>query len=240
VTFSRNSAPDNGAAINGPGGAVMIQDSILWDTGSDETFHDAFGTLSVSDSLIRGGCPSGATCDGRIIDENPLLGALAYNGGPTKTRDLRHGSLAIDAGNDLTCEVDDQRHHARPFDGNGNSIEACDMGAFERGAPTTTVITRDKPDSSISRAAVTVRVSVNSGFEVPTGHVAVSSADSHCTITLKSGVGSCVLHPITTGVQTIRAKYAGAEFLEPSADTEPHRVTAKTAVRLTLSPNPVA
>ena len=66
---------------------------------------------------------------------NPLLGALANNGGPTQTHALIPGSPAIDAGNPgtpggggSTCVTTDQRGVARP------QGAACDMGAVERRA----------------------------------------------------------------------------------------------------------
>jgi hypothetical protein len=56
----------------------------------------------------------------------PLLGPLAYNGGPTPTRELESGSPAIDL---IPCTgvSFDQRGARRPF-GDG-----CDAGAFEVG-----------------------------------------------------------------------------------------------------------
>ena len=72
------------------------------------------------------------------------------------------------------------------------------------------------------------KVSVNSGFDTPAGRVAVSSSDSSCTITLAAGAGSCILHPVAGGRQTITAVYRGGEFLEPSSNTELHHVSAPT------------
>ena len=56
---------------------------------------------------------------------NPLLGALAANGGPTKTHALPAGSPAIDAAG-LVCPAVDQRGVTRP------QGPACDAGAFEK------------------------------------------------------------------------------------------------------------
>ena len=74
----------------------------------------------------------GATA-GTAID--PLLGPLAFNGGPTQTHALLAGSLAIDSGsNALAVDptpaalVNDQR--GAPFDRIFNTT--VDMGAFER------------------------------------------------------------------------------------------------------------
>ena len=76
--------------------------------------------------------PAAGVDIGDILD--PML---ADNGGSTPTHALVPGSLAIDAGqadctdaggNPLTT---DQRGSPRPVDGNGDSVAACDIGAFE-------------------------------------------------------------------------------------------------------------
>lgn len=70
---------------------------------------------------------------------DPLIGALADNGGPTQTHALQLGSPAIDAitGNctDLsaTAITQDQRGFSRPVDGDDNGSVNCDIGAFEVG-----------------------------------------------------------------------------------------------------------
>jgi hypothetical protein len=56
---------------------------------------------------------------------DPLLGALADNGGPTDTMALPAGSPAIDAGTNVGCPATDQRGVTRP------QGSACDIGAFE-------------------------------------------------------------------------------------------------------------
>ena len=55
----------------------------------------------------------------------PLLGALADNGGPTLTHALLTGSPAIDAGNDAACPATDQRGVTRPQGAH------CDIGSYE-------------------------------------------------------------------------------------------------------------
>jgi CSLREA domain-containing protein len=68
----------------------------------------------------------GTTCGLSITSADPLLGALADNGGPTQTMALGAGSPAIDA-NTESCPPPaiDQRGVARP------QGPACDIGAFE-------------------------------------------------------------------------------------------------------------
>lgn len=76
-------------------------------------------------------------------DVNPLLGALANNGGETPTHALLTGSPAIDNGvndvavdpsNFITALAFDQRGtgFARIRDGNGDGSAIVDIGAFER------------------------------------------------------------------------------------------------------------
>jgi beta-glucanase (GH16 family) len=61
-----------------------------------------------------------------LIIADPLLGALADNGGPTQTHALLAGSPAIDAADAAASPATDQRGTARPL-GAGH-----DIGAFER------------------------------------------------------------------------------------------------------------
>lgn len=83
------------------------------------------GTIGVNtNNLVEdGSCAAASSGD-------PLLDALADNGGPTQTMALLPGSPAIDAGDDVTCAdapVDglDQRGVARP------QGPHCDIGAYE-------------------------------------------------------------------------------------------------------------
>jgi hypothetical protein len=76
------------------------------------------------------GCAFAANMD--ILDQDPQLGPLADNGGPTWTHALDPASPAIDAGNPAGCLgpgdvplTDDQRGELRP------AGDACDIGAFE-------------------------------------------------------------------------------------------------------------
>jgi LPXTG-motif cell wall-anchored protein len=61
----------------------------------------------------------------------PGLGALAANGGPTKTQLPLTGSAAIDHGIATGCPSVDQRGVKRPQDGDGNGTAVCDAGAVE-------------------------------------------------------------------------------------------------------------
>jgi CSLREA domain-containing protein len=107
--------------------------------GGDE--FDATGQLGVpnnvtaNNTLIEGSYSVSGTFSGanNILGQDPKLGPLTNNGGPTQTLALLPGSPAIDAGNNGTCETTDQRGVARPYDGDKNGSAICDMGAFEVG-----------------------------------------------------------------------------------------------------------
>jgi hypothetical protein len=73
---------------------------------------------------LESGTSCGFTGTGDLQNANPLLGALADNGGPTQNMALLPGSPAIDVG---SCEqTTDQRGIARP------QGATCDIGAYER------------------------------------------------------------------------------------------------------------
>jgi CSLREA domain-containing protein len=89
-----------------------------------------------SDTLV-GGAP--------VAFEDLALGALADNGGPTRTHALLSGSFAIDAGDADACAATpvsnlDQRGGVRPVDGDADGTAICDVGSFEA-ADTDTIFT---------------------------------------------------------------------------------------------------
>ena len=62
-------------------------------------------------------CGLNSIVNGDLQNTDPLLNALADNGGPTFTHALQSTSPAIDAGDNDLAEAADQRGINRPVDG---------------------------------------------------------------------------------------------------------------------------
>ncbi len=154
LTITGNDADTDGDNV-GMGGGVQgnfrIENTIIaGNTQVNSTFPapDCSGTLTSAGYNIIGSqvnCTITAGPGDQIglsgAEIDPLLGAIAYNGGPSRTHPLLTGSPAIEIGNPGGCTWDDdndggastaesilnedQRGETRPFDVN------CDAGAFE-------------------------------------------------------------------------------------------------------------
>ncbi len=152
VTLAGNTAD----TVNGAGGVggnlnlsdvaspkVTVQDTIIagGSTGSGGTNPNCDGAVSTDaghnlESTTPSECGLSAAKDD-VIGKDPLLAALADNGGATETMALGAGSPALGAGGQCTDPShggqplgDDQRGEPR-----GNP---CDIGAFEGQAPKST------------------------------------------------------------------------------------------------------
>ncbi len=95
------------------------------------TSHNVFGQNSTSGTTgftlnITDIVPAGAV--NAVIDTN-----LADNGGLTLSHLPAAGSVAIDAGEPVNCEfnVRDQRNFIRPWDGDNDGDDRCDIGSVE-------------------------------------------------------------------------------------------------------------
>lgn len=77
------------------------------------------------DHNLESGTDCSFTAAGDKQGADPVLGAVANNGGDTDTQALGAGSPAIDAAAAASCPATDQRDVPRP------QLGGCDMGAFE-------------------------------------------------------------------------------------------------------------
>jgi len=131
-TFSGNSATGEGGAIILYNDTLNLASTIIANNtdknGANEIFDLGSSTVNATNSLIQ--VTSGftfGTNTANITGQNPLLGPLANNGGPTQTHALLSGSPAIDTGSNPLALSFDQRGAGFP-----RTVGAqTDIGAFE-------------------------------------------------------------------------------------------------------------
>jgi hypothetical protein len=127
LTLQNCTVAGNGASDVGGGlyGDLILHNTIVWGNtahSGDPQMNTSGSTLY--DSVVQGGCPNNAACV-NVLSSDPRLGALGDYGGRTPTMPLLTDSAALDAGNDATCLLTDQRGVTRP------RRRHCDIGAFE-------------------------------------------------------------------------------------------------------------
>jgi len=151
-TITQNTASSSGDAGYVGGGVYaepistsIIRNTILFDNHHRRNFtpydDDCYGTLTTQHYNLVGTLTDCTLANNQgldLIGDDPLLGALAYNGGSTLTHALLDGSPAIDAANPNGCYdhlgtflIVDQRGFPRNWDGNGDGEARCDIGSYE-------------------------------------------------------------------------------------------------------------
>ena len=137
-TLSGNSATGGGGAIQA---SLTARNTIIANSVSSRNclIYTNYALTDGGGNLQFGGTIADS-CGATIPTGDPVLGALADNGGPTQTMALGAGSAALDAANYATCVAAvgspdfgagglDQRGQPRA---SGSSV--CDIGAFEQPA----------------------------------------------------------------------------------------------------------
>ncbi len=181
-----NSTIANNQAVNPAGGGglydeadstVALYNSIVALNSDSGGADDIAGSVlsPASEYNLVGVDETGSLTNGVDGNEvgvnNPELGPLADNGGPTETISLLGGSPAIDAGsNFLALDPDgnplatDQRGFARVVNG------AADIGAFEAQQEATATTVEASPSTSVSGQSVTFTATVTpqGGSAIPT------------------------------------------------------------------------
>jgi CSLREA domain-containing protein len=121
-TISENIAQYYGGLLSY--GSLSFSNTIIANSVNGDCKIDFGGSIGTNyHNLVEdGSCNVNAAY---FISEDPMLGPLGYNGGPTQTHALLVNSPAIDAGNCAFSPETDQRGEPRPIG------SACDIGAFE-------------------------------------------------------------------------------------------------------------
>jgi CSLREA domain-containing protein len=143
-TIAHNSAGEDGGGIYAPLASVASSASSLNGSivanNSAPAGPDIFGTVNSGDyNLVQNTSGASLTGTHNITGTDPMLGPLAYYGGPTETHILLTGSPAIDQGNNFSGATTDQRGVGFPRTvdgaiGNASGGDGTDIGAFERQA----------------------------------------------------------------------------------------------------------
>jgi len=206
VTFYGNSAEYGGGMYNDItfsatfGLGPAIRNTIFWgntaNTAGTQIYNKSFGTRTLSDSVIQGGCPAGTPCT-NLITTNPILGLLGNYGGFTQTIPIKVGSSAINTGNDSICPATDQRGVTRP------QSTHCDIGAYEMDdftAPTVVSSLRVNANpSNLTSVDFTVTFSESvTGVDI-TDFSLMTNGISGASVTGVSGSGSVYTITVNTG-----------------------------------------
>ena len=159
-----------------------------------------------------------------VTGQDPLLGPLADNGGPTSTMSLLPGSPAIDAGSNAHVIAPasggaptDQRGQPRIVNG-GSGQKIVDLGAYELSPLSTTVSISASDAAPTLGEAVTFTVDVTgtSTDETPTGTVQlfIDGRPLGGPLPLVGGTASSVPDAtLRLGPHTVTAQYVSdAEF----------------------------
>ncbi len=130
-SFSGNSAANGGGIDNYYYSSPTLKNCILW--GNSSEMYNQTSMPTISNSIVRGGCPGGATCT-NVQNVDPIFVMQPpFSSAPTTAGDLHltHCSPALDAGNDADNAT------TTDLDGNARKFEAIaggqmiDMGAYE-------------------------------------------------------------------------------------------------------------
>jgi predicted outer membrane repeat protein len=140
ATVTDNSAFTGGGVFLPSGGDSKVRNSIIAGNlihlgGAGPDVSGAFtsaGHNLIGEVTGATGFTNGVNGDlvGTVVNPiDPMLGPLAFNGGPTRTHALLAGSPAIDHGDNTGAPATDQRGLARVKDGDGDGTATIDIGA---------------------------------------------------------------------------------------------------------------
>lgn len=131
----------SGGGIRHTGGTISAGNTIIAGNRPENCAFDEAGHLSSLGYNLSDSRECRLQAEGDFTNTDPLMLALADNGGQTNTHAITGESPATDAGDPNGClgakgqALDtDQRGFVRPVDGNGDGTNRCDIGAFESGS----------------------------------------------------------------------------------------------------------
>ncbi len=136
IAGNTSNSINDGAVIVDAVGVLAVENTIIANNIGGNCRTNGFSPETMG-SIVSSGhnLSSDNSCSflqsSDMSSTNPQLGVLKNNGGTTFTMAPLASSPAIDAGNNNTCPLTDQRGETRPLDGNNDSTAVCDIGAVE-------------------------------------------------------------------------------------------------------------
>ena len=159
-TFAHNYAAAGGGIANA--GTMTARNTILAGNTAS-TGADLSGDLGSQGHNLIGDTHGGSDfADSDLLNVDPKLGPLQYNGGPTATMALLVGSPAVDAGDNTNVPAYDQRGYTRIVGG------TIDIGAFEVQLGVATRLVISAPTSVVAGVPFDIIVTALDAY----GHVA--------------------------------------------------------------------
>lgn len=139
IASNTSNLSNDGAVIADSDAVLTVENTIIANNvgGNCRTIGlspETIGSISSSGHNLSSDNSCGFSQPSDMNNTNPQLGNLQNNGGTTFTMALLWISPAIDAGNNSSCPVIDQRGETRPLDGNNDSTAVCDIGSVEYGS----------------------------------------------------------------------------------------------------------
>lgn len=140
ITLAGNRASAQIGGLESSGsGSSNIRNSIIASNSPDNCGSDPAKTIVSQGNNLDSGNQCKFLQASDLLNTNPLLRPLAFNGGFNRTMALMPASPAIDHADNTYCGMFDQRGFVgsyddialRQMDGDGNGSIICDMGAFE-------------------------------------------------------------------------------------------------------------
>jgi hypothetical protein len=157
-TIAGNAAASGGGIANG--GTLTTFDTILAGNLAPAG-ADLSGNLGSLGHNLIGNTTGGSGFDATdLLNVDPRLGPLQYNGGPTQTMALLPGSPALDAGDNTGVPAFDQRGPGFARIVNG----VIDVGAFEAQGPASNVPNHALPFSPDQTLTATAILSIQDSF----------------------------------------------------------------------------
>ncbi len=223
-TIVNNSGAGTGIDMT-DGGRVTLTNSIVANNANADCASSA---ATVSHSLIAdGSCAITDGVDGNLIAD-PLLDALADNGGSTLTHALLSNSPATDAADSVQCLATDQRGFVRDGD-------ACDIGAFEVTAGDCTVTPDNGETVFRSVDAAAVQDAIDAAADDATIKVAGTCVGVQPVVL---DTGTLTQTALITKSLTIEGGYVASQWnAAPDSTLNPTMLDADGQGRVVVVPN---